>query len=74
MATWDAEGSFLVIGDSLGTLHFLDVVNRSLVFSQQISKPPQQQMGDDSDTTMANPSASSAAAAAARAFVNITLR
>lgn len=33
---WSPDGSFIVVGDALGTVHFLDVVSRSVVFSQQI--------------------------------------
>ena len=67
MATWDPEGTFLVIGDSLGTVHFLDAVTKALVFSQEISRPSEAHVeGDEVEGDGAH-----SAAAAARMFVGI---
>jgi hypothetical protein len=38
VAVWSPDGSFLIIGDRLGAIHFLDVVSQMLVFSQEIVK------------------------------------
>ena len=70
MATWDPEGSFLVIGDSLGTVHFLDAVTKALVFSQEISRPNEVHIdeGEDDD---GHSSSSLSSAGATRMFVSI---
>ncbi len=36
---WSPDGAFIVVGDALGTVHFLDVASRSVVLSQQIRAP-----------------------------------
>ena len=65
VATWDPEGSFLVIGDSLGTVHFLDAVTKALVFSQEISRPNEVHIDEVED------GGHSSAAGTPRMFVSI---